>query len=211
MLKRAMRNGRTFLKKMAFFLITLSLVKICIFDVRILQRDLFCDLETGVCDTHAMHIFLVAGFGVLIVTLYALYQYYGIAMRRRMQASLTPEEAGVPFWSNLAMSMVCLMVIWQMAPWVGYLTIGSIPKLFLIVPWQVLAIVNLGLLLNGFWRSENCIWDYDVANKKELVHLNKTWTPRDTLWMAVFIYLITLGLSYVAHDVLSIGVPAGAV
>ena len=64
--------------------------------------------------------------------------------------------------------------------------------------------MNFTLFLFGFWKAESCTWNYDVRKRKERgAHLNQTWTPRDTLWMTVFIYLLTLALSYVAHDILA--------
>lgn len=205
MLKRATRAGRPFLKKLAFSFITLSVMKIFLFDVRALKQDIICSMDVEACTQKTMDMVDLVSLGLLFVSLYLIYHYYGVFMRIKTKKPQTPEQAHVPLWANIAMGMVMLMVVWQLAPWIGYLTIGSIPSVFLAMPWQFLAMLNLGLLLVAFWRAENCVWDYDVAHKKTMGHLNKTWTAKDTLWTAVFIYLITLGLSYVAHDVLTTG------
>ncbi len=205
MLKRATRAGRPLLKKIAFSFITLSIFKIFLFDVRALKQDIICSMHEESCTQKTMDMIDLLSLGLLIGSLYLTYHYYGVFMRIKKEKPQTPEQAHLPFWANATMCMVMLMVVWQLAPWVGYLTIGSIPAVFLALPWQFLAMINLVLLMIAFWRSENCVWDYDVTNKKTMGHLNKTWTAKDTLWTAVFIYLITLALSYVAHDVLTKG------
>ena len=66
--------------------------------------------------------------------------------------------------------------------------------------------ISLGLILTGFWKSESCSWSFDATGQKKQAYRNKTWTPRDTLWTATFVFLITLAMSYASHDVLSQGV-----
>ena len=39
--------------------------------------------------------------------------------------------------------------------------------------------------------------------KKSNRHLQERWTPKDTLWMTVFLFLLTMGLSYVSNDILN--------
>jgi uncharacterized membrane protein YidH (DUF202 family) len=205
MLKRAARADRPFLKQLSFMLMGIAFSKICLFDIRELKKNTICGFDEKFCTREVMQTVDTLSLVLLVVGLGLIIYYYRIYMRRDKVAPMTPEEAGVPFWANLAMTMIIVMVIWQMAPWVGYLTIGSIPKIFTALPWQVLAILNFFLLLIGFWKSENCVWNYDVSQKKKMGHLNKTWTVKDTLWTGVFVYLITLALSYVAHDVLTLG------
>lgn len=205
MLKRAVRAGRKTLKKASFILMALACLKMSIFDIQSLRPESFCNAGDLACHDQTGMLIETLGFILLVGSGYLLHRYYGIYMNKPREKPQTPEEANVPFWANVSMATVVLMVIWQLAPWVGFLTIGSIPAIFLALPWQVLAVANLALLLGTFWRAENCVWDYDVLQKKNMGHLNKTWTAKDTLWMAVFIYLITLALSYVAHDVMSVG------
>ena len=118
---------------------------------------------------------------------------------------LRPEDVGLRFWANLSLFFVFAMIVWTLAPWVGSLTVGYVPKIFITLQWQHFAIANLLLLLVGFWKVESCNWQFDPKEKKEnrSMQAAQSWTPRDTLWLNVFLYLITLALSYVAHDVLT--------
>ena len=79
-----------------------------------------------------------------------------------------------------------------------------LPRVFTLVPWQDFAWGNLVLLLFGFWQSEGCAWNYDLRQKDKMQHLNDTWTPRDTLWLNVFLYIIAIALSWVSQDVLTV-------
>lgn len=206
-LKRGVRQGRVSLRQTAFFLLFLCAVKVCLFDIRMLKKELLCGAasqavrEAG-CSTAGFVAAELAGLILMLASSFVLFHYYRKFMNARPSRLVTPAEAGVGIWANLSMGAVVAMVVWQMAPWVGYLTVGSVPAIFAALPWQALAVVNLALLLTGFWKAEGCAWDYDVTQRARAAHLNKTWNPRDTLWMATFVYLLTLALSYVAHDVL---------
>lgn len=206
-LKRGIRNKRSGLRKAAFMMIFFSFIKICLFDLRMLKDVLLCGNERYLpflsCSAKGFMALQVLGVAVLAAVSYALYQYYNFYHEEKKLPDIKPEDVNLRFWANFTLISVFMMAIWQMAPWVGSLVIGRTPHLFVAVPWQWLAMMNLALLLLSFWKLESCVWDYKVADKKKMDHLNKTWTPKDTIWMTVFLYLLTLALSYVAHDVLT--------
>jgi len=143
------------------------------------------------------------GVFLLLGGSWVLFHFYRKFLYARRVVVVTPEQLHLRFWSNTALASIIIMAIWQLAPWVGYLTVGRVPFMFTIIPWSLMSLVSLGLLLNGFWRAEGCNWQFDATLKKKNAYVDRSWTPRDTLWMATFIYLITLALSYAGHDVIA--------
>jgi len=211
-LKRGIRNAREGLRSAALALIFAALIKICLFDVRTLGREILCTVNEALsevgCNTNGQKMLEFGGLLLLVLASFGLFLAHKKFMQIKAPSIKTPEEVNLRFWANTCLLATMGMVIWQCAPWVGSLTVGKTPEIFEKIPWQSVAIINLGLILFGFWKAESCTWNYDVRKRKERgAHLNQTWTPRDTLWMTVFIYLVTLALSYVAHDVLTPDLP----
>jgi hypothetical protein len=172
-------------------------------------RELLCtvndELSEKGCNKRGLQVFQFVALLALIAGSYVLFLTHRRYSNADKPSQLTPKDIGLSFWSNLSVVSVIAMVVWQCAPWVGFLTVGRVPEVFVHVPWQWFAIGNLLLLLYAFWRAESCNWHYEVKHKKNMSHLHATWTQRDTLWMCVFIYLVALGLSYVSYDVLTNG------
>lgn len=210
MFKRGVYTARAGLRQWALILIFAALVKMCAFDVRMLGHELLCSVNEELSEAGCNKVSwrrgleIVALF-VLVIGSMVLFQLHRLYMNVKQVTALKPEDVNLSLWANISLLSVIAMVIWQCAPWVASLTVGDVPAVFNRVPWQWLAIFNLCLLVFCFWRSESCNWNYEVRHKKRMAHLNQTWTPRDTLWVSVSIYLVTLALSYVAHDVLTPG------
>jgi len=209
-LKRGVRGARQGLRTAAFIMMFVALIKICIFDVRMVSDNFLCgigeQLSIKGCNKSWQKMLELGALLLLVLGSFGLFQMHRFFLRIKQPTTLTPDDVNLRFWANLCLVSTIGMVVWQCAPWAGYLTIGRIPALFIALPWQYLAIFNLVLLLFVFWKAESCNWNYDVRKRKEkMAHLNQTWTAKDTLWMTVFIYLITIALSYVAHDVLTQG------
>lgn len=209
MLKRGICQARPKLRQWALVIMFFCLIKVCAFDVRMLGRELLCSVsdelsEVG-CNTRWLQGLQVLALVALVAGSLILFQVSRLYGNVKEPTTTKPADVYLSFWSNATLFCVSAMVVWQCAPWVGFLTIGYVPRIFSEVPWQWFAIFNLCLLLASFWVAENCNWNYEVKHKKRMAHLNATWTQRDTLWMCVFIYLATLALSYVAHDVLTSG------
>ena len=211
MLKRGIRGARPSLRQSAFILMFVALFKMCLFDVRMLKRDFFCTvsktLYDAFCNKEGMIFADMLGLVVLAASSFGLFYFYREFMNIKQPSFVPPDRENLREWVNITLWSLIIMVVWQIAPWVGYLTVGSVATIFVAVPWQGLAVFNLILLLICFWKVESVKWVRDAGqqNIKNTgnSHLGLTWTPKDTLWMNVFIYLITLALSYVAHDVLA--------
>ena len=206
MLKRGICTQRRGLRKAAFFLMFLMIFKTLVVDTRWREarRYLVCDAGlplpctgTGTMTLDAISLVLFVAASVVLFFFYRAY------MPEKKQKPVMPEDIHLRLWSNLALWGVIAMIVWLAAPWVGFLTVGYLPKIFTMVSWKYFAIGNLVLLLYGFWKSESCSWDYKVKNKDKMKYLHNTWTPRDTLWTTAFMYLCTLALSYVSDDVLT--------
>ncbi len=211
-LKRGIRNARAGLRSAAFSLMFAAVIKICIFDVRTLGKEILCTVNQALsdvgCNTTGQKMLEFGGLLFLVFASFGLFLAHKKFMQIKAPSIKTPEEVNLRFWANVCLAATMGMVIWQCAPWVGSLTVGQTPAIFEKISWQSVAIINLSLILFGFWKAESCTWNYDVRKRKERgAHLNETWTARDTLWMTVFIYLVTLALSYVAHDVLKPKLP----
>lgn len=207
MLKRGIRRNSAGLRQSAFAVMFAALIKLCMFDIRMLKKDLLCgrdaDLSAMACNRFGFMMTELTGLIFLVGGSFVLFQFYRVYMHARRLPPVKPEDINLRSWANGIMTSVIFMTLWLLAPWVAYLTVGHLPAVFSLLPWQALATLNLVLLLVGFWKAESCVWDYDVHQKKQLAYMNKSWTPKDTLWTAVFIYLVTLALGYVAHDILT--------
>jgi len=214
-LKRGTRNQRPGLRMAAFIMMFCATIKTFIIDLfistpvmKVDLKETACSLynlpllECGADNMHAVRIIQVAGLIIFALIMVALAHFYTVCMPPRKQRDTKPEEVHLRFFANLAFISILVMIAWQLAPWVGYLTVGCIPKLFTYVKWQELALFDLGALIVGFWKLESCIWQFKVSEKERMKHLQDTWTPKDTLWMSVFLYLLTIGLAYVSHDIL---------
>lgn len=211
MLKRGVHARRPRLRLAAFFMMFGVIIKTFLLDVRIAKNYLLCDyagkkgwsLPLLSCSPRGLMIADFTGMALCIAASLLLFNAYRAYIPEKKVDLVPPEKVRLRFWSNAALWGVIAMICWLAAPWVGFLTVGHVPGVFLAVPWQHFALANLALLLYGFWRAENCAWTFQVGKKDSMRHLQSTWTPRDTLWMTVFLYLIALALSYVAHDVLT--------
>lgn len=205
-LKRGKMNGRQSLRQMAVFLMFAVAVKIGLADVYY-GRDYLCDMtllkNIVTCNGQGRKILQISGLAFLFLSSLVLFQFYLTIMPEKKVKPLTPEQVHLRLWANLALISVLLMVVWQLAPWVGFLTVGYVPKIFTAIPWQHLALTSLSLILIGFWKAESCIWSYEKSRKAKASHLHGAWSPKDTLWTTVLLYLITLALSYVSHDILT--------
>lgn len=212
-LKRGIANERKGLRQAAFLMMSGVAVKMFLADPLLRGASIkrkACELmpravQLG-CDapetTKGLSLIIFLGLVLFAVSAFAIWEAYKLYMPAKSLKRVTPDEIHLRFWSNLSFTMVVIMVCWQLAPWVGYLTVGCVPKMFILLTWQHLAVVNLGLLTVGFWKLESCVWQFKVAEKERMKYMHSQWTPKDTLWMTVFVFLVTLAMSYVAHDLM---------
>lgn len=212
-LRRGIVRARPVLRQLAFILFFVALAKILVFDLRDLDQHLVCGTQSGVdalCTATGFKIIGVSGLVLFCAASYALFIFY---LRHLPNLRPRVRHAGDPVirrWANLAMAAVVVFIVWSLTPWVASLTVGTVPALFMVVPWQVLSLIGLGVVLTAFWKAEACDWSavprrssaQHVVGVRRTSHAIAGWTPRDTLWMAVFLYLAAVGLAYVAQDVL---------
>jgi hypothetical protein len=204
-LKRGIRQSRSALRQTAFLLIFIAILKIFTVDLYLLRDELLCGIErfSSACNARGFKILQASGLVLLALCGVVLINLYRSFLHNRRQKEITPEQVHLHFWANAGMCLVMLLVLWLAAPWVGYLTVGHVPQLFMNVPWQHLAVLNTAVLLIGFWKLEDCSWLYDPSHKNKKKYQTRVWTPKDTLWLSVILFLITLAFSYASSDVLS--------
>jgi len=208
-LKRGVRQSRPGLRQFAFLLILIAFLKLFTVDFYFLREPL-CEIKKFPfpCNAEGFKKFQVTGLVLLTVCSMVLFNSYRSFLHNRKRMDVTPAQVHLPFWSNLSISLVMMLIFWLAAPWAGYLTVGHVPKFFLQIPWQHLAVLNIFVLLVGFWKLEDCSWIYDPT-KKTKKHVVNVWTAKDTLWVSLILFLITLAFSYASNDVLSNSLPKG--
>lgn len=215
-LKRGTRNQRAQLRSAAFVMMFCATLKLFIIDLFVITPVMQVDLKAAACgvyklpmlecdadNMHAVRLVQCAGLLMFVIVMALLAHFYKVCMPARKQKDTTPAEVHLRFFANLAFISVLVMIAWQLAPWAGYLTVGCIPAIFSVITWSQLAMIDLALLVIGFWKLESCVWQFKVSEKERMRHLQNTWTPKDTLWMSVFLYILTIGMAYVSHDIMT--------
>lgn len=207
MLRRAFYNNRPYLRGIALVLCLCGGVKFFLADLYFSGQKILCDtspaLKTLACTRDYVQLTSFLG---ICGTLLAVSGFYLLHLRTRLSAQvspLSPQAVNLRFWANMSLAGVALMAVWELMPWLGYLTVGSVPPVFNAVPWYVLGIVNTGLIYNGFWRAEACAWGYSPLHSRgRNTYTASLWTPKDTLWTALIFFVVTLILSYASNDLI---------
>lgn len=207
-LKRGIRQSRPGLRQFAFLLIFIAFLKLFTIDFYFLREPLLCGVKSfeSYCNADGFKIFQASGLGLLMLSCMFLMNAYRSFLHNRKRTEYTPAQVNLPFWANISIALVMMLIFWLAAPWAGYLTIGRVPQFFLQIPWQHLAVANIIVLLVGFWKLEDCSWIYEPT-KKSKKHIINVWTAKDTLWVSLTLFLITLAFSYASNDVLSNSLP----
>jgi hypothetical protein len=215
--KRGIRNRRKGLRQNAFIMMFGAAIKMCLFDVHMLRetiRTKACAMSKSfplfdcsliaVTKQETMMLGFI-GMVVLVLVSIVLFRYFTIYVPDRKLVETTPEQVKLRQWVKFTFWMVIFMACWAIAPWVGALVLGGTPAIFKIITVNQIAIGVAILLLIDFWKMESCVWVVDVEKMKSNKHrhLQESWTPKDTLWMTVFLFLLTMGLSYVSNDILN--------
>jgi hypothetical protein len=217
--KRGLRTRRASLRQAAFIAIFASLIKMCLFDVRMIAEGIknkLCGLagsfpglycgDKGITP-HEKNVLGFMALVLLVVGSVVLLHFYQKYMPDRKLKEYTPEQVRLRLWVNGTFYLVIVMALWVVAPWVGAIFQAALPHIFVQVTWKEIASACIVLLLIDFWKVESVVWERShtdtKAEKKRRRHLHNTWSSRDTLWMTLFLFLLTSGLSYVANDVLS--------
>lgn len=211
MLKRGIYQARPMLRQAAFLLMFIAALKLLTIDLHLLKEKILCGTGwfSGVCNAQGFKVLQVTGLAALMLCSLGLFNLYRNFIHERKAAHKTPGQIHLPFWANTAMGLVTLLILWLAAPWVGYLTVGHVPQLFMQVPWQHLAVMTVVVLVVGFWKLEDCKWVYTPDERTKKAHVTHVWTPKDTLWLSAILFLIALAFSYASNDALSAGVSEG--
>ena len=204
-LKRGRRTANQSLRVWAIIMMLMAAIKVFLIDLRLLKKPLLCGIDAPFlpCTRLMMQVVDVLGLLALLVSSYFLFLLYQrVLPDPKHIPTITPEQNNLRFWANMAAGLSLLLIVWTLAPWIGYLTVGSVPDIFAQVPWQPIAVLGLVFLVIGFWKLEDCQWFYGGRDRRRLPsHANKMWTARDTLWTTVWVYLVTVALAYVTQDV----------
>ncbi|MGM0422010.1 MAG: hypothetical protein ACQEQL_02815 [Pseudomonadota bacterium] len=194
-MKRGINLYKRPLRDRALILWALAIVKICVLDIRGISIELFCDSVQG-CSTEklwAINIFSLLCLGG------GAYIWWRLCKKfrpdREGYISRPTNQQPLVKWTRMSVLTVSLFVIWVSGPWVTSLTMGSIPKLFLIFSWPYMSVLALVSLLMAFWKLEDFQWLYS-STKSRIADKKKVWIPKDTLWTLVFIYGFTVMLAF---------------
>lgn len=204
MLRRGVLRARRGLRLAAFVVMFVAAIKIWIFDLRALHGDALCTAARKawwLCSRGGFASLSLLGLVALVASCGGIFLLYRRYLRDRPPMLRRPEQAHMRYWANASMTVVVVMILWTLAPWVASLTVGDTPAFFAVLQWQHFAAAGAVVLLAAFWRAEGCQWN-QRAQGTRYGRQFATWSPRDTLWTAAFLYLVTLMFSYVAHDVL---------
>jgi hypothetical protein len=206
MLKRGFRKSSPALRFSGVVFLTMAAFKVFIVDLRLLKKWILCGspLDFLPCSAQGGKILDAVGFFAMMVSAFGLFLLFQKVMRNvPPPPPVTAEQNGLRFWANSAFTFVMILIVWTTVPWIGVLTTGHVPEIFLKIAWQPIGILCVVFLLTGFWKLEDCNWTYSSKDRKAgSVYANKVWTPRDTLWTSVWLFLFTASMSYVTHDIL---------
>ncbi len=200
-LKRGVRQNRRGLRKLAFFLIYMAVLKIFLVDAKYIAEGMFCNQADGMCNFGAVKLFKSLSMGLLIPVSYGVYNLYRKFINMSIPAKATLKDKKIRFHANIAMAITLILMCWLVAPWVGYLVAGYAPPFLFNRYWRLLSLAGFVLISTTFWRYEDCT--LNPRSKEDKAAHQKAWIPRDTLWLALALLIITHLFFIVSEDALS--------
>lgn len=200
--KRARRTASLAARRAVPVLLALAAAKLFLLDPYVLRVPLACfaGLPFVGCSAAGGRAVMALGFVLFAASLWGIYRLRLRLSQLPPLPRVTPQQLHLRFWANAAFACTMLLSVWAAAPWVWTLAAGTVPAAVEALPWQLLGVAGAALLVNGFWRLEDCRWFYMPV--KGRAHEHRVWTPRDTLWTALLFYLVAVALAYVTQDVL---------
>jgi len=201
-LKRGVNQRRPALRQFAFLMIFVSFLKSFTLDIYMLRDKILCNdlLFSFACNGTGFKSLQILGLVLLAASSFVVFKIYLTFVKERKVVYHTAKKLKLRLLANIGLWMAVFLMLWLATPWVGYLTVGSVPKFFVQAPWGAYSIINAIVLGVCFWRYEDCVEHARAYGKKAT---KKVWTPKDTLWIAVFLLLITTAFFYASDDVLS--------
>lgn len=199
MLKRGVMQKRFGLRQLAFFMMFVSASKVFLVDAYLLRRDLLCNAVSWGCTPFGFKIFMLLSALALVAVTGVICIFYRNFLSERNRRYVSMEEAGVRLWANTGMGLVLVLILWLVLPWGWYLLTGHISALLSAGVWRYFSILVLGVILTGFWKYEDCNLPRDIQHNK---HTADAWKPKDTLWLALVLLIMTMGFFTASDDII---------
>jgi len=201
-LKRGIRQNRKGLREIGLALIYLIVIKLFTFDANYIARELFCEnAQLGVvCSERAISVFRIFAGLLLIPSSYGMFRLYRHYINRVVPASKTLISMRIRTWANIGMLLVLILVTWLVSPWIGYLTVGHTEQFLLSPLWRYFGLLCFAIIGFTFWMYEDC--SLIARTKEDRASRHKSWMPRDTLWLATALLVITYLFFFVSEDFL---------
>lgn len=202
--KRAYRSGQSWPRAFGLVLLVVAAAKVFLFDPYLFRGYLACaaGLPFLPCNRTGGAIIMTLGAMIFIGLMVAIYYLQGWLKSLKPRPRVTPQQVRLRLWANASLVNALALSVWAILPWLWALAQAHLPDVLLVVPWHVLAVTGATLLAVGFWLLEDCRWFYIPMGNKAKAHDYRVWTPRDTLWTALLIYVVALALAYVTQDVI---------
>jgi len=202
-LKRGIFQKRLRLRQLSFIYIFIAFLKIFTLDIYFLRDKILCNsyLFDIACNGNGFKFLQLFGLFMVVLSSFIIFNIYRSFINDRNYIYKTEQEAHLRLWANIGISLVIFLMIWLLVPWVGYLTIGTVPDIFLKFSWRGFSLLVFIVLTLGFWKNEDC--NEPREKNKSRRYVEKAWVPVDTLWMAVIFLCLTAGFFYISEDVLS--------
>ncbi len=199
--KRGIIQKRLRLRQLAFFMMFISAIKVFVVDVYLAHRSILC--STGAldfaCNITGFRVFGLLSLLMLLGCSFLLFVVYRSSINDWKISYKTFEQVNLRAWANTSMVLVSVFILWLIVPWGHYLIIGDMSIFSIFSLWGTLAFLSMASILRGFWKYEECSKDVDIQHNK---HTADAWKPKDTLWLAFFLLIITIGFALATDDVL---------
>lgn len=201
-LKRGVRQSRKGLREIGLTLIAVVIFKVFVLDANYLAKEMFCDNSQldGGCSFVAIGIFRVVAGLMLIPASYGMLKLYKRYINRNIPTRQTVNSLKIRLWSNIGMFLVLILTGWLVAPWISYLTVGRAAEFLLSPLWRYFGLICFAVIGVTFWRYEDC--SLIARTKADKASRHQAWIPRDTLWLATALLIITYMFFFVSEDFL---------
>ncbi len=202
MLKRGVMQRRVTLRQTAFIFMFLSALKVFILDAYLLHGSLLCSkgMAEVACNVNGFRGFGVISLLMLMISSFLIFAGYRRYIKERHILYKSYKQVHIRFWANTSMALVITLIFWLIVPWGHYLIMGDMSIFSLFSSWRALATAAMFMIIMGFWRYEECNKQMDVRHN---VHTANAWKPKDTLWLAISLLIITVAFSLATEDVLT--------
>ncbi len=191
------------LRLTAFLMMFISALKVFVLDAYLLHKTLLCSSEEVAefaCNLTGFKGFGVISLLMLIICSFLIFTGYRRYIKERHALYKTYEQVHIRVWSNTSIALVIALILWLVVPWGHYLIVGDMAIFAKLYLWKVLASVSMFMIVMGFWRYEECNKQMDVRHNR---YTADAWKPKDTLWLAFALLIMTIAFSLATDDILT--------